>query len=84
MIAVTALAAVILWALTSWLWLVVHKGGHNKHLVGYFQADTGTINQIVHLWKFEDDAEDRVRAWAGILGVPPLDLKECLTVVLLP
>ncbi len=28
------------------------KGGHDKHLVGYFQADTGTINQIVHLWKF--------------------------------
>jgi multisubunit Na+/H+ antiporter MnhC subunit len=27
-IAVTALAAVVLWALTSWLWLVVHQGLH--------------------------------------------------------
>src|SRR5580704_6136775 len=34
----------------------LRKGGHDKHLVGHFQADTGTINQIVHLWKFEDDA----------------------------
>src|SRR5262249_39004185 len=34
------------------------KGGHDKKLVGYFQADTGTINQLVHLWKFDDDARD--------------------------
>jgi hypothetical protein len=27
-IAVAALAAVILWAVTSWLWLVVHEGLH--------------------------------------------------------
>jgi hypothetical protein len=27
-IAVTALAAVILWAVTSWLWLVVHERLH--------------------------------------------------------
>jgi hypothetical protein len=25
-IAVTALAAVVLWAVTGWLWLVVHEG----------------------------------------------------------
>ena len=31
----------------------LRKGGHDKNLVGYFQADTGTINQLVHLWKFE-------------------------------
>jgi NIPSNAP len=30
----------------------LNKGGHDKNLVGYFQGDTGTINQIVHLWKF--------------------------------
>jgi hypothetical protein len=23
----------------------LQKGGHDKNLVGYFQADTGTINQ---------------------------------------
>jgi hypothetical protein len=38
------------------------KGGHDKKLVGYFQADTGTINQVVHLWKFDDDADRRKRA----------------------
>ena len=31
----------------------LQKGVHDKHLIGYFQADTGTINQLVHLWKFE-------------------------------
>ena len=36
-----------------------HKGQHDKKLVGYFQADTGTINQILHLWKFDDDASTR-------------------------
>jgi hypothetical protein len=35
------------------------KGGHDKKLLGYFQADTGTINQLVHLWKFDDD-------WYGV------------------
>ncbi|MFO1081155.1 MAG: NIPSNAP family protein [Reyranellaceae bacterium] len=43
----------------------IHKGGHDKHLVGYFQADTGTINQLVHLWKFADDAERRAH-WAAL------------------
>ena len=34
----------------------LEKGGHSKNLIGYFQGDTGTINQIVHLWKHDDDA----------------------------
>jgi hypothetical protein len=33
----------------------LQKGGHDKKLVGYFQGDTGMINQLVHLWKFNDD-----------------------------
>ena len=37
----------------------LNKGDHDKKLLGYFQADTGTINQIVHLWKFDDDADRR-------------------------
>ena len=41
------------------------KGGHDKKLVGYFQADTGTINQLLHLWKFHDDAERRAH-WAAV------------------
>jgi hypothetical protein len=35
------------------------KGGHDANLVGYFVADTGMINQLVHLWKFADDQARR-------------------------
>ena len=45
----------------------LQKGGQDKKLVGYFIADTGTINQLVHLWKFDDDA-DRRRHWEGVYG----------------
>src|SRR5260370_18570109 len=31
------------------------RGGQDKKLVGYFQSDTGAINQLVHLWKFAND-----------------------------
>jgi hypothetical protein len=41
------------------------KGGHDKHLLGYFVADTGMINQLVHIWKFKDDAERRAH-WAAV------------------
>jgi hypothetical protein len=43
----------------------LEKGGQHKKLIGYFQADTGMINQIVHLWKFDDDA-DRRKHWASV------------------
>ena len=43
------------------------KGGHDNKLLGYFQADTGTINQVVHLWKFDDDA-DRRKHWTGVFA----------------
>ena len=36
-----------------------------QKLAGYFQSDTGTINQLLHLWKFDDDA-DRLAHWAGL------------------
>ena len=48
---------------------ILEKSGLAKKLVGYFQADTGTINQLVHLWKFEDDA-DRREFWAGVFADP--------------
>jgi hypothetical protein len=41
------------------------RAGHARKLIGYFQADTGTINQLVHLWKFDDDA-DRRKHWAAV------------------
>jgi len=48
---------------------ILEKSGLAKKLVGYFQADTGTINQLVHLWKFEDDAHRR-RHWAAVFADP--------------
>jgi hypothetical protein len=43
----------------------LQKGQHDRKLLGYFQADTGTINQILHLWKFDDDADRRTH-WAAV------------------
>ena len=45
----------------------LQKGGHDKKLIGYFQADTGMINQLVHLWKFEDDADRRAH-WEAVFA----------------
>ena len=36
-------------------------------LVGYFTGDIGAINQLVHLWKFDDDA-DRRQFWATVFA----------------
>jgi hypothetical protein len=46
----------------------LQKGGQDKKLVGYIQSDTGTINQLVHLWKFDDDA-DRCAHWAAVYAI---------------
>ncbi|MFT5181296.1 MAG: hypothetical protein ACI8S3_001178 [Alphaproteobacteria bacterium] len=27
------------------------------HLVGYFQSDVGTLNQVVHVWRYDDVAQ---------------------------
>lgn len=40
---------------------------HPQKLVGYFTGDVGALNQLVHLWKFDDDA-DRRAFWAGVFG----------------
>jgi len=45
----------------------LHNGGHDKKLIGYFQGDTGMINQLIHLWKFDDDA-DRRKHWASVFA----------------
>jgi len=45
----------------------LQKGGQDKKLVGYFQGDTGVINQIVHLWKFDDDADRRAH-WTAVFA----------------
>src|SRR5215510_2543871 len=45
----------------------LQKGGQDKKLIGYFQADTGMINQLVHLWKFDDDADRRAH-WKSVFA----------------
>ncbi|MGI9491947.1 MAG: NIPSNAP family protein [Geminicoccaceae bacterium] len=32
---------------------------HEGRLIGYFMGDVGAMNQLVHLWKFADDADQR-------------------------
>ena len=48
-------------------WPALQKGGFDAKLVGYFTSDVGTINQLVHLWKFSDDA-DRRNHWATLFS----------------
>ena len=40
-------------------WPALQKGGFDKKLIGYFTSDVGTLNSIIHLWKFDDDADRR-------------------------
>lgn len=46
-------------------WPIMKK--HGDKLVGYFTGDVGALNQLVHLWKFDDDA-DRRRYWTSLLS----------------
>jgi hypothetical protein len=39
------------------------------HLVGYFTVEAGTLNQLVHLWRYES-FEDRARRRAQLLAEP--------------
>ena len=40
---------------------------YGDKLIGYFQGDIGAMNQIVHLWKFNDDA-DRREHWNKVFA----------------
>lgn len=40
-------------------WPALQQGGFDGKLVGYFTSDVGTLNSIVHMWKFDDDADRR-------------------------
>jgi hypothetical protein len=48
-------------------WPAMEKGGHGTKLVGYFTADTGDLNQLIHLWKFDDD-DDRRGHWERVFA----------------
>lgn len=45
------------------------RRGYDKQFVGFFQAETGTINQIVFMLKFEDDT-DRRGFWTRLYADP--------------
>ena len=42
---------------------------HPPKLVGYFTGDVGALNELIHVWKFDDDA-DRRAFWAGVYADP--------------
>lgn len=42
-------------------------GGYSEHLVGYFISDTGPLHQLIHIWRFDDDA-DRRDFWARLFA----------------
>lgn len=48
-------------------WPALEKGGHGDKLVGYFTGDIGAMNQIIHVWKFDDDADRRAH-WDRVFG----------------
>ncbi|MCP3855336.1 MAG: NIPSNAP family protein [Actinomycetia bacterium] len=48
-------------------WAVIEKGGFGDYLVGYFTSDTGPLNQLIHIWRFVDDA-DRRAFWARLFA----------------
>ena len=40
-------------------WPVMEAEGFAPYLVGYFISDTGPLHQLIHIWRFEDDAARR-------------------------
>ncbi len=48
-------------------WPALEAGGFHRHLVGYFVSDTGPLHQLVHIWRFDDDA-DRRAFWSGLFA----------------
>lgn len=48
-------------------WPALEKGGFADKLVGYFISDTGDLHKLIHLWKFDDDA-DRRNHWSTLFA----------------
>lgn len=48
-------------------WPAMRK--YQDRLVGYFTGDIGAINELIHLWKFDDDA-DRRAFWKSVYSDP--------------
>ena len=45
----------------------LQAGGFDAKLVGYFISDTGPLHQLVHLWRFDDDADRRAH-WKALFS----------------
>ena len=45
----------------------MQAGGFDQYLVGYFISDTGPLHQLIHIWRFDDDA-DRRAFWARLFA----------------
>ena len=48
-------------------WPAFEAGGYTNKLVGYFTSDTGALHELIHLWRFDDDA-DRRDFWARLFA----------------
>lgn len=46
-------------------WPAIEAAGLARYCVGYFITDTGALHQLVHIWRFEDDA-DRRAFWEAL------------------
>jgi hypothetical protein len=56
---------VALWTTEGWPALEKHP----KKLVAYFTGDVGALNQLIHIWKYDDEV-DRRAFWAGVYADP--------------
>lgn len=44
---------------TEEAWPAMEAAGLARYCVGYFISDTGGLHQLMHIWRFEDDADRR-------------------------
>ncbi len=51
-------------------WPAIKK--YEDKLVGYFVGDVGAMNQIIHIWRFEDDADRRAH-WGKVYSDPEFE-----------
>jgi hypothetical protein len=57
---------------------LVAQTHHLGRLVGYFTSDYGVLNQIIHLWAYEDHADRAARRAALFADKRWLDVVEVL------
>jgi hypothetical protein len=48
-------------------WPALSAGSFDNKLIGYFVSDTGSLHQLIHLWRFDSDA-DRRDFWARLFA----------------